>query len=101
MLGMARTTGGREVEMDKHKCEFGLCAFENSGACQVVDTCKECDYGRLVMLRLPKIPREHYNWGDLSEEERAVAFQWFCTSCDSGLDESFKFCPNCGQKIRW
>ncbi len=85
----------------ERKCEFGLCAFENSNACQVVDTCKQCDYGKLVMLRLPKKPREHYNWGDLSPRERFEVDRWYCGVCARPLDESGKYCAGCGQKIDW
>ena len=82
------------------KCEFGLCAFENTGACQVVNTCKECDYGKLVMKEIPKKPLiERWNPA-------------LCPSCNAYLSESigdgyYKHwdsldrCPECNQKLTW
>ena len=49
--------------------------------------------------QIPKEPREHYNWCDLSTRERKEETQWFCRKCNQGIGESENYCPNCGQAI--
>lgn len=51
--------------------------------------------------QVPKKPREHYNWVDLTEEERQETARWYCKSCDSAVEESYSYCCNCGQKLDW
>lgn len=51
--------------------------------------------------QIPKKPREHYNWVDLTEEERQETARWYCKSCDSAVEESYSYCCNCGQKLDW
>ena len=80
------------------KCEFGLCAFENTGACQVVNTCKECDYGKLAIRALDTTRwlEQDSNWS-----------LWMCEQCgyefnlESGTPEEnqINYCPQCGRKI--
>lgn len=47
--------------------------------------------------QIPKKPREHYNWCDLTTDD----FRWYCKNCDNNLDETEKHCPNCGQCLDW
>jgi len=51
--------------------------------------------------QIPKKPREHYNWVDLTEEERQETARWYCKSCDSAVEESYSYCCSCGQKLDW
>jgi len=51
--------------------------------------------------QMPKKPREHYNWVDLTEEERPETSRWYCKMCDSEIKENYSFCVNCGQKLNW
>lgn len=46
-------------------------------------------------------PQEHYNWCDLSRDERKETSQWFCPECQSAIEENWAYCANCGQKIDW
>lgn len=48
-----------------------------------------------------KLPRELYNWWDLSKEERAGSYKWYCPECYAELSETEKYCPYCGQAIDW
>jgi len=69
------------------KCEFGLCAFEGTGSCFVVDSCKQCDYGKLVFknisMRVIKT--------DSSSQS--------CPVCNVRVNN--QYCPNCGQKLKY
>lgn len=49
----------------------------------------------------PQKPREHYNWGDFSEEEKKEHSRWFCGKCGWELGEEITFCSECGQKVDW
>jgi len=49
----------------------------------------------------PQKPREHYHWGDFSDEEKKEHSQWFCSKCGWELEEDKNFCSECGQRIDW
>lgn len=37
----------------------------------------------------------------LSKKPIAQGGKYVCLECESEVNNSFKFCPNCGQKIGW
>lgn len=51
--------------------------------------------------QIPKKPNEHYNWGDLLEDEKKENSRWFCVECFRDIEESYSYCPYCGQKLAW
>ena len=51
--------------------------------------------------QIPKKPREHYNWCDLSEDEKLETPRWYCESCDGAIKENYSYCHDCGQAIDW
>ncbi len=61
------------------------------------------DYTIIAALdkQMPKKPKEHYNWGDFSEDEKLENSRWVCENCQHPLDESWAFCAGCGQKLDW
>lgn len=48
----------------------------------------------------PQKPKEHYHWGDFSEEEKLQNNRWFC-NCGGEIEECDNYCSMCGQKIAW
>lgn len=51
--------------------------------------------------QMPKKPRENYNWGDFTQEEKLENYEWFCNNCDTHVEEGENYCPDCGQKLDW
>jgi hypothetical protein len=51
--------------------------------------------------QVAKKPREHYNWCDLSEDEKLETPRWYCESCDGVIEENYSYCHDCGQAIDW
>ncbi|WP_418223557.1 hypothetical protein [Clostridium isatidis] len=51
--------------------------------------------------QVAKKPREHYNWCDLSEDEKLETQRWYCESCDGAIKENYSYCHDCGQAIDW
>ena len=37
----------------------------------------------------------------LSKKPTAQGDKYICFECEHEVNDSFKFCPNCGQKISW
>lgn len=74
--------------------------FANNQVYQM-PTDEEVERSCKIMNNQVSKPREHYNWCDLSEDEKLETARWYCTICDRGLDESYNYCPDCGQKIDW
>lgn len=56
---------------------------------------------KALKIQMPKKPREHYNWGDFTKEQKLENAHWFCGKCDKSIEEIYNFCPECGQKIDW
>ena len=54
-----------------------------------------------LIKQVAKKPREHYNWCDLSEDEKLETPRWYCESCDGVIEENYNYCPNCGQALDW
>ena len=51
--------------------------------------------------QIPQKPREHYHWGDFTEEEKLENNQWFCGKCDWQIGEEDNYCNECGQRVDW
>ena len=52
------------------------------------------EYKELVERATPKKPKNHYKEGIYDYDE--------CPNCgDSEIDIVEKYCPNCGQKLKW
>jgi len=69
------------------KCEFGLCAFEETDACKIVDSCKSCAYGKLVFKGIP-----------LQVIKNSKSSQ-VCQVCNTSVN--WKYCSNCGQRLKY
>jgi len=69
------------------KCEFGLCAFESTGSCLVVESCKQCDYGKLVFKSLPL------------QVVKTDKSSQVCQVCNVNVNSNY--CSNCGQKLKY
>ena len=54
-----------------------------------------------LIKQVAKKPREHYNWCDLSEDEKLETPRWYCESCDGVIEENYNYCPDCGQATDW
>ena len=50
---------------------------------------------------IPQKPREHYHWGDFTNEEKLENNQWFCGKCDWQIGEEDNYCNECGQRVDW
>lgn len=59
------------------------------------------EVAKALQKQIPKKPREHYNWCDLSEDEKLETPRWYCESCDGAIKENYSYCHDCGQRLEW
>ena len=51
-----------------------------------------------------QIPEPPYMWGDGYADGELVYDMWDCPGCDTSYEiegYEYKYCPNCGQAIKW
>ena len=50
---------------------------------------------------IPVKPKENLNWCDFSIDEQNESDRWYCSDCESPVNEELNYCGDCGKRINW
>lgn len=73
----------------------------NSGVLEIDDGTMIDNIETAIVKQIPQKPSEHYNWCDLSDDEREEIAKWYCRTCNESIYENELYCSQCGQKLDW